>query len=173
MTKNPLPESGQRFGRLEVKHLIKKFDGHQNRTYAVCICDCGKEATVKVRYLHTGVTTSCGCFHSEVVSKTFSEINKTHGLSRHELYPTWYAIKRRTSNPDNIDYKYYGARGISMFKPWFDDVSVFIDYIESTLGSRPTGHTIDRIDVNGNYEPGNVRWASHKEQMQNQRRNQK
>lgn len=60
-----------------------------------------------------------------------------------------------------------------MFKPWFDDVSVFIDYIESTLGSRPTGHTIDRIDVNGNYEPGNVRWASHKEQMQNQRRNQK
>ncbi len=78
-------------------------------------------------------------------------------------YKTWQSIKDRTLNPNSNTYYKYGAKGIKMYGPWIDDAQAFIDY----MGPRPEGYSIDRIDSNGHYEPGNVRWASVITQAEN------
>ncbi len=88
----------------------------------------------------------------------------------HEEYPIWAAIKDRCLNPNNQSYKYYGGRGIKIFIDWENSFESFFNYI----GKRPSPkHSIDRIDVNGNYEPGNVRWATIKQQANNKRNSKK
>jgi hypothetical protein len=91
-----------------------------------------------------------------------------HGLSRHPLYSTWWAAVDRCHNPRARAYRLYGARGISVCPAWHD-VAVFIEWIERNLGPRPAGFSLDRTDNDGNYEPGNVRWATRSEQRRNQR----
>lgn len=85
----------------------------------------------------------------------------------HYLRTTWRSMKGRTTNPKSTSYKRYGGRGITMDKEWLLSFSSFKKYIMENLGERPTGHSIDRIDNNGNYEPGNVRWAAPVTQRQN------
>lgn len=96
-----------------------------------------------------------------------------HGYAtggQHTLYRIWAGIKQRCGNPRNSAYPDYGARGISYFPAW-EDASMFIADIMQEIGPRPSNrHTLDRRDNNGNYEPGNVRWATHVEQVQNRRR---
>jgi hypothetical protein len=92
------------------------------------------------------------------------------GASKHPLYGTWNGIRQRCLNPHNSTYPRYGGRGIWMHEPWITDFWTFADYIEENLGPRPRGHTLDRYpDVNGGYEPGNLRWATAFEQMTNTR----
>ena len=94
----------------------------------------------------------------------------THGLTHHPLYFTWTRMMARCYNPLSTGYKYWGGRGITVCQEWHD-VRHFIWWMESCegIGWRPDGLTLDRIDNDGNYEPGNVRWATHYEQVHNRR----
>lgn len=157
-------EAGQRFGRLVVVEEMKV-----KKTWsAICRCDCGSETTVTVNNLKSGTSKSCGCLQREIVA-TLSAERTTHAMSNHEHYPRWSNMLHRCEDPLNSHYEHYGARGISVCEEWHDVVA-FVDYLETVLGPRPEGHSFDRIDNDGNYEPGNVRWASALEQRHNQRR---
>ena len=92
-----------------------------------------------------------------------------HGLSKHPMYATWHGMMARCLNQNDPRYDDYGARGITVCDAW-RTLTVFIEWIEQNLGSRPDGHTLDRINNDGNYEPGNVRWATRQQQQQNRRR---
>jgi hypothetical protein len=108
----------------------------------------------------------------EAVRRRFT----THGWARHPLYGTWHGIVQRCENPAHPAYEAYGARGIRIFDRWHD-VGAFITDVECEIGPRPDGrtkagwplYTLDRIDNDGNYEPGNVRWATAQEQATNKR----
>lgn len=95
---------------------------------------------------------------------------KTHGLSKTAEYRTWQKMKRRTTNVNSHVYHLYGGRGIKVHKPWADDFVCFYNYLCRTIGRKPpSGYSLDRKDNDGNYEPGNIRWATQKEQVNNSR----
>ena len=87
-----------------------------------------------------------------------------HGLSYHPLYATWKGMVRRCTDPTEVSYRWYGARGITVFEGWIRDPGAFFDHIGPKPGPR---HSLDRINNNGNYEPGNVRWATVQQQADN------
>lgn len=127
-----------------------------------CKCVCGKIISVAINNLNRGQQ-SCGCLHKEWVGN----MSRKHGLSRTGIYRIWAGIKRRCFNQNVPEYKYYGGRGITMCDEWATNFISFKEY----MGERPSKkHTIDRINNDGNYEPGNVRWATPKEQENNKRR---
>ena len=124
-------------------------------TYGLFECQyCGKEFEALLSNVKRGRTKSCGCF-------------VTHGLSSNKFYNTWYNMTQRCTNPNHKAYKDYGARGITVCEEWLD-VRNFVDWCEST---HPNTNevSLDRIDVNGNYEPNNCRWADATTQAINQR----
>jgi len=136
-----------------------------NCTYIRCRCECGTEKEVNLKNLKSGISTSCGCRRS----KQLSARNHKHGLRFSKEWRAWQSMKNRCYNPKVVGYKNYGGRGITVFPEWLDSFEVFYAYI----GVAPEGYTLDRIDTGGNYEPGNVRWASHKQQSSNKRNNHK
>ncbi len=85
------------------------------------------------------------------------------------VYGTWQGMKGRCLNPTDRQYRNYGGRGISVHSDWRDDFPAFRDWVEANLGKRPEGYSLDRIDNDGNYEPGNLRWASARTQAGNRR----
>jgi Staphylococcus phage HNH endonuclease len=93
-----------------------------------------------------------------------------HGASKTYLYACWRRIRIRCHNPDNEAYKFYGGRGIAVYEGWLYDFTVFRDWILTNLGPRPVGRSLDRKNNNGNYEPGNLRWATPKQQANNRRK---
>lgn len=120
--------------------------------------------------LRSGRSQSCGCLKREQVSTLVSRTRwaGSHGLSKHPLYQTWKRINRRCHSPAAHNYRWYGGRGIQVCPEWRHDAGAFIAYVERELGPRPTPkHSIDRVDNNGNYEPGNLRWATPVEQVHN------
>jgi hypothetical protein len=137
-----------------------------------CRCECGTEKDVLVFAIRSGKSLSCGCWRKEQSAAQAVRQWTTHGrASRNKdpLYHLWLRIRRRCHNPKAHNYRWYGARGIEVWAGWRNDAGVFIDYVEKNLGPRPEGMSLDRIDNDGNYEPGNIRWATHSQQVRNRR----
>ena len=162
----PLYQIGQKIGRWIVvsgPHRHPKWPSNRHPVWE-CRCDCGTLGRVVQGDLRNGRSTSCGCLRAEQVAAK----NTSHGLSDTVAYRRWKGMLDRCYNPKNKSYRHYGGRGIRVYRSWRDSFPAFLAYI----GPPPTErHEIDRYPNNdGNYEPGNVRWATHKENCQNTRR---
>ena len=157
---------GRRFGRLVVVRRSERTNC--GGTVWECICDCGNAKHIYANHLKSGATQSCGCLNRERTVQS----KQTHGDAKTRLYRIWAGIKTRCYTPSNTSYARYGGRGIAMCDEWRDSFEAFRDWAMAT-GYDPNAKrgdcTIDRVNVNGNYEPSNCRWASVAEQNRNQR----
>jgi len=149
--------SGVKQGKLTVIEEVGK-NAHGAHLWK-CACECGAECVKNTNILNGGVK-SCS------VSCGIAESNRNrarHGAYRTKEYGTWAHIKQRCFNPDSTHYHRYGGRGITMHPAWVDSFEQFL----AEVGKAPEGLSLDRIDNEGNYEPGNMRWATRKEQSNN------
>lgn len=124
-------------------------------------CKCGNEFDAPIAKVKGGHRISCGCIVKPRVP--------IHGLSKHRINNVWQAIKWRCYKPDSEGYKGYGGRGIALFDGWINDLKAFYDYISNLPDYDKPGMTLDRIDNDGNYEPGNLRWVNMHIQATNTR----
>lgn len=166
--------AGHRFGRLvAVSPTSIRSPKGVLATAWVCSCDCGQTITVRTRSLRSARSSSCGCLQKELTVARFSKHGATTVKARWPEWNVWRAMINRCHSPKNRAFKWYGARGISVCDRWrFGDgeKTGFECYI-ADLGRRPSPElTVDRRDNDGNYEPGNCRWATAKEQVHNSRR---
>lgn len=152
----------QRFGRL----LVLEEDTVQPKTHRekqwFCLCDCGNTTVTRSYLLRKGITKSCGCLRVDTIKNVDTA---KHGYYNTRTYHSWEGMKQRCLNPNSTRYSTYGAVGVTVCERWFD----FKNFLED-MGERPEGKTLDRINPYGNYEPGNCRWATYKEQVHNRRR---
>lgn len=162
----PLNLTGLRFGRLTAISLYST--GGIKRKW-LCLCDCGKEHITTTGALRNGTTRSCGCYKSDCSRKMLTKHGNAVPGNHTPIYATWSGMKQRTSNSNHPDYRHYGGRGITVCERWSGN-NGFQNFIDD-MGQRPAKHSIDRINVNGNYEPNNCRWATQSEQVRNTRQN--
>lgn len=151
---------GERFNQLVV--VSEYSNGH--RVIRHCVCDCGNEIDTTLDKLKSGHTKSCGCLKSKT-----GDMFRTHGMSRTRLWRIFSKMIRRCYVPEEPAYRYYGAKGIKICDEWMQDRSLFFEWAKSNGYSDEL--TIDRIDVNGNYEPDNCRWSTAREQTRNKTNN--
>lgn len=154
--------TGMRFGRLTV---VEK--ANHDKSWWKCKCDCGNEKELVAWVLVK--SKSCGCLEEEN-RKALSSYNKTHGMTNSRLYSVWCGMKDRCTNPNLEHYDRYGGRGIKVCDEWMRSFESFYEWaIGAGFDETKSGkeQSIDRIDVNGNYEPNNCRWVTQKEQGRN------
>lgn len=158
----------KKFGRLTVVSLAYKVQRYKTngqrggyREFYNCLCDCGNTCVVEKWQLIKGCTKSCGCYKREFAQSSFS----THNLTNHRLYNTWCHMKGRCYNSDNKAYSNYGGRGITVCDEWKNDFQAFYNW--AMANGYKEDLTLDRIDVNGNYEPDNCRFTTMKVQQNN------
>lgn len=158
--------TGQTFGELNVLEYAytKRTERGASRIYWLCECQrCGKRKTVRSDCLTTGNTRSCGCLQHD----TLSSIAYSHGQAHTKLYHIWASMKNRCTNPNDHSYKHYGGRGIKYTTEW-KTFEPFYDW--AMQSGYKEGLTIERKDVNGNYEPDNCCWIPPSKQGVNTRR---
>jgi hypothetical protein len=154
--------TGQRFGRLVALHCAGK--ARPGAVMWMCKCDCGEEKLISSRNLRAGITKSCGCYQRDL-ARLNGERLRTHGMHRTTTHNVWSGMLQRCRDPKCKDYPRYGGAGIAVCERWLN----FSNFLQD-MGERPPGKTLDRWpDSNGNYEPGNCRWATPGEQARNSR----
>ena len=162
--------TGERYGRL----TAISSTGVKKGTSMVWsfMCDCGNQVERASGEVRRGKTHSCGCLRSELSKakmKSFQTLgtiaSSTHRMTGAPEFISWDSMKQRCLNPDHKSFKDYGGRGVVICDRWIDSFDKFL----ADMGERPEGTTLDRVDTNGNYEPGNCRWATGKVQGNNKR----
>jgi hypothetical protein len=158
---------GKRCGHLTVIRRSENVKSPSGSTFATweCLCDCGNIVIARGYCLRNGNTTSCGCKRKTSLSKLMS----THGESKTRLYGIWSGMKKRCNNPASSVYKHYGERGIKVCDEWESDYMAFRNW--ALENGYKEDLSIDRINVDGDYEPSNCRWANNLEQANNTRTN--
>lgn len=153
--------SGVRYGRVVV--LSRASNNRHGRTQWLCRCDCGVEKVIASAELRAGKTISCGCW----VAERFDESRRVHGMSHTQEYAIYRGMIARCENPNVKAYDRYGGRGICVASSWRNDFLAFL----RDLGPRPSpDHSLERLDPDGNYEPGNVVWSTNLAQANNKRK---
>jgi hypothetical protein len=155
---------GLRFGRLVALKRApnRRYPCGKSLVFWLCRCDCGVEKEITAGYLHSAHTQSCGCRQKELARSQ----NITHGMRHTPEYDAWTNMIARCTRQNNKRYKDYGGRGIRICDSWLNSFASFY----AAIGRRTSPkYSIDRINNDGNYEPGNCRWATPKEQRHNRR----
>lgn len=155
---------GDKIGRLTILDIEKRKIGKHTRIYCYCECKCGNHiwARMDALGLEYGKTQSCKCYRKEISHI----INSSHISSETTEYNTWIAMKERCLNPKSPNYHLYGGRGIKICDRWLHSFENFLE----DMGHKPNRkYSIERIDVDGNYEPSNCKWATNEEQQNNKR----
>lgn len=154
--------TGQKFGLLEAIKIVGKAKDRHNKW--LCKCKCGNYTIVNSNSLKCNNVLSCGCYKR----KRTSEVRSKHHLTNSKLHKIWTGIKQRCFNRNNKSYKFYGERNIKMCKEWNDDFCKFMEW--AINNGYKDGLSIERINVNGNYEPSNCKWIPRNEQYLNTRK---
>lgn len=156
--------TGQRFGRL----TVIGFAGKKNKTTLwKCQCKCGAFCNVSGGHLKSGHTQSCGCLQKEKNRAAHVK----HEMAGTRIYQIWGDMNRRCRDICRNNFERYGGRGITVYEEWRNDFQAFFDYVSKLEHFGEESYSLDRINNDGNYEPGNVRWATARAQARNRRSN--
>lgn len=158
--------TGQRFSRLVAIRRVPS-DGRPNTRWEF-LCDCGSTVIVLLGAVRRGSTKSCGCIRRETCASQASN-RFTHRMTNTPTYRSWSAMRGRCTRPNDPAFDRYGGRGIKVCDRWLNSFENFLE----DMGERPEGKTLDRENNDGNYEPGNCRWATRIEQQNNRRNSRK